>query len=424
MIETGMIEEIKKNRYTKQTKCRVVEQYLFHPAKEEELCEEFDISREELLSWKALLENEEKTEEKKRKRAGKYSEEFKKELIRLHVKEGRTFQSLMEEFSIDKHLLFLWKKKFYQDQLKITPRYTKEFRAYIAMLYEEKIFSLLQISTIFHIAPLSIQAWRKNFYGEETIQKGPQYEEELKQEVARLYIEEDRSLRELINQFSVSRKAILSWSRRFYPEKAKNKEEEKKHTPKELRMKIARLHVEEGRTLQSLAEEFGINRTSIYPWIKSYEKEIKEEKKKEPFVEQSQRRSKYSEELRVEIARLHVEEGRTLQSLAEEFGVSIPSISAWSVKYYGPKRAYQKDFQKEIARLRAEEGRTLQSLMDEFGVCESSIVTWEKKYYGKTKGMEVSEELKEEIARLYVGEETEEEIQDRKKRAEELKQEI
>lgn len=37
----------------------------------------------------------------------------------------------------------------------------------------------------------------------------------------------------------------------------------------------------------------------------------------------------YEEELKQKIVRLHLEEGRTLKSLSEEYGVSKASISIW-----------------------------------------------------------------------------------------------
>lgn len=37
--------------------------------------------------------------------------------------------------------------------------------------------------------------------------------------------------------------------------------------------KILRLHLEEGRTLTSLAQEYGVNKANISNWIKSYREE-------------------------------------------------------------------------------------------------------------------------------------------------------
>ena len=41
----------------------------------------------------------------------------------------------------------------------------------------------------------------------------------------------------------------------------------------EFKKKIVRLHLEEGRTLRSLAEEYGISKASISIWTKQFREE-------------------------------------------------------------------------------------------------------------------------------------------------------
>ncbi len=43
-------------------------------------------------------------------------------------------------------------------------------------------------------------------------------------------------------------------------------------------------------------------------------------------------------------------------------------------------KIYEPEFKKKIVQLRLEEGRTLQSLTDEYGVVKSTINTWCKNY--------------------------------------------
>ena len=45
----------------------------------------------------------------------------------------------------------------------------------------------------------------------------------------------------------------------------------------ELKEKIIKLRLEEGRTGKSLAEEFGVNASTIYDWIKQYQKKATED---------------------------------------------------------------------------------------------------------------------------------------------------
>jgi transposase len=51
------------------------------------------------------------------------------------------------------------------------------------------------------------------------------------------------------------------------------KQNKKKHYENEFKKRIVRLHLEEGRTLKSLAAEYNISHGSISNWIKIYREE-------------------------------------------------------------------------------------------------------------------------------------------------------
>ena len=73
----------------------------------------------------------------------------------------------------------------------------------------------------------------------------------------------------------------------------------------ELKEKVVRLHLQEGRTQKSLEEEYNIGRGAIYNWIKSYNKECQtnpaKAKEKEEFGDYLKLK-KENEELRKENA--------------------------------------------------------------------------------------------------------------------------
>lgn len=41
----------------------------------------------------------------------------------------------------------------------------------------------------------------------------------------------------------------------------------------------------------------------------------------------------YTDEEKIEIVKLHLEHGRTINSLSDEYGVSVSTISRWIIKY-------------------------------------------------------------------------------------------
>ncbi len=44
----------------------------------------------------------------------------------------------------------------------------------------------------------------------------------------------------------------------------------------EFKQRIVRLHLEEGRTLKSLADEYGVSKASITIWVKAYREECQQ----------------------------------------------------------------------------------------------------------------------------------------------------
>ena len=51
-----------------------------------------------------------------------------------------------------------------------------------------------------------------------------------------------------------------------------------KHYELEFKNRIARLHLEDGRTLKSLADEYSVSRASITNWINQFRKECQKMK--------------------------------------------------------------------------------------------------------------------------------------------------
>ncbi len=58
-----------------------------------------------------------------------------------------------------------------------------------------------------------------------------------------------------------------------------------KHYPDETRQKIVRLHIQDGRTLKSLATEYGVSPASISNWVRHYRKECQTKEKEKSQLE-------------------------------------------------------------------------------------------------------------------------------------------
>jgi transposase len=71
----------------------------------------------------------------------------------------------------------------------------------------------------------------------------------------------------------------------------------------EFKQKIVRLHLEEGRTLNSLSDEYGVSKASISIWVKSYREEcqINQETKEDyDYMLENRRLRKQLEEIQKE----------------------------------------------------------------------------------------------------------------------------
>jgi transposase len=71
----------------------------------------------------------------------------------------------------------------------------------------------------------------------------------------------------------------------------------------EFKNKVIRLHLEEGRTLASLSDEYNVNKTTVCNWVKQYREEcqhnpVKQEEK--DYFQENLRLRKELEELKKE----------------------------------------------------------------------------------------------------------------------------
>lgn len=71
----------------------------------------------------------------------------------------------------------------------------------------------------------------------------------------------------------------------------------------EFKKKIVRLHLEEGQTLKSLADEYGVSRSAITYWVKRYREECQndpEAKEEYDLMRENLRLKKELEEIKKE----------------------------------------------------------------------------------------------------------------------------
>jgi transposase len=71
----------------------------------------------------------------------------------------------------------------------------------------------------------------------------------------------------------------------------------------EFKKNIVRLHLEEGRTLSSIADEYGVSKASVSIWVRNYREECQtnqETKTEHDFMQENRRLRKQLEEMQKE----------------------------------------------------------------------------------------------------------------------------
>ena len=75
------------------------------------------------------------------------------------------------------------------------------------------------------------------------------------------------------------------------------------HYEEEFKRKVVRLHLEEGRSLRSLSEEYGVSKASITNWMRTYREECQsnhETKEEYDYLMENRKLRKQLEEIQKE----------------------------------------------------------------------------------------------------------------------------
>ena len=78
--------------------------------------------------------------------------------------------------------------------------------------------------------------------------------------------------------------------------------QKQEHYEPEFKKKLVRLHIEEGRTLQSLSNEYGVAKSSITIWCRKFSEECQEKATKNPNAKNELELMRENRRLREELA--------------------------------------------------------------------------------------------------------------------------
>ncbi len=169
-------------------------------------------------------------------------------------------------------------------------------------------------------------------------------------------------------------------------------EARKPKTPQEM-IEVAKLHIEQGRSINSLAKKYGVSRGRVQNWVRKY-------KQGEKF--DSKRISKtYTKELKQQAVLDYLNNKGSVDSIAEKYGIlHLSTFRNWIRKYkqgqelqttYGKAQKYpwrETTFEErvEIVDYAMKHERGYQAAMGKYGVSRHQISLWVRKF--KKEGIE------------------------------------
>lgn len=163
-------------------------------------------------------------------------------------------------------------------------------------------------------------------------------------------------------------------------------EARKPKTPQEM-IEVAKLHIEQGRSINSLAKKYGVSRGRVQNWVRKY-------KQGEKF--DSKRISKtYTKELKQQAVLDYLNNKGSVNSIAEKYGIlHLSTFRNWIRKYkqgqelqttYGKAQKYpwrETTFEErvEIVDFAISQGRDIRLASNKYEIDYSQIYSWLKRF--------------------------------------------
>jgi len=214
--------------------------------------------------------------------------------------------------------------------------YTKEeLKRILEDYYINQKLSIRQIARKFNVNYSTIHQWLIKFNIPRR-EKPPEKIHIPKEELIKLYVKEGKSASEIARIYNVAHTTILDKLRKFGIEPRNDKK--LKDIPN-LKEKLTELYINQGKTMEAIAKEFGVTKEAIYRWIKKFglKKEIPAVK-----IEKDNRKLREipKEELKQILTDLYLNKGLSLSQIAEIYGVTKQNIRNWLLKLGIPLRKH------------------------------------------------------------------------------------
>ena len=250
-------------------------------------------------------------------------------------------------------------------------------------LYIEEQKSAPEISSILNVPKPTIVNWLRHY----DIKLRTRSEARLigkrlptKEELYRLYIEEQKSPRKISSIIGVSPNTITKWLRGYDIPLRTRREALLANTKRPDEEELYRLYVEEQKSVREISDILKVSQDSVKRWILGYD--IQPRTLREAVLVNTKRPEKE------ELVSLYIEEQKTPSEIAGIFNVSEESVRNWLRGYDVPLRTRseaklcntKRPEKEELVRLYKEAGQSSTEIANDLGVWPTTVITWLEDY--------------------------------------------
>ena len=244
------------------------------------IAEKFGISYQTVYRW--LKENKIEIRDNSEANLPKeFVKPSKRELERMYINERMSAVRIAERFGVGSTTVYRWLKEdevgirtLAQSQL--PGGIIKPAKEDLESMYIDKKMSLKNVGKEFGVSNSSVLRWLRN-YGIKTREKRQLpwgFVKPSKENLERMYIDENRSIRDIGKEFDVRERTIYVWLRDYGIKRRKQKKLPDGFT-KPTKEELERMYVEEGLSTYKIGKILGISQMSAFRLLKKYNIPVK-----------------------------------------------------------------------------------------------------------------------------------------------------
>lgn len=363
-LSENAIRKNKKVKLTTEMKKEILEGYK-SGEKVSEIADKYDIC---LSSIYALIKSDASIQMRRKGRGSKFSDEIKEKVIKEYESGTKTIAEIKEKYRITDTTLYSWIKWNGSMSLRKS-KFSDEIKAKALKECESGTESLEEIAEKYGITRNTLYEWRKsnNSVNLRERKKGgkggrkSKLSDELKEKIVKECESGTKTLDEIAEKYGITKHTLYNWR------KANGAiQRRKSRFSDELKEKAIKEYESGMKTLDEITEEYRVTRKTLYRWIKSNNSiQFRGNKRR--------RKSKFSNELKEQIIREY-KSGMKITEIERKYKISTSTIQKLARENKLNKRweEWGEELKESIFK-EYREGESVKKLIEKYKITENSL---------------------------------------------------